>query len=293
MAGRLIDLDPELAYDHALAASRRGGRVAVVREAVGLTAYAAGKYADALREFRTFRRISGSNIHLPIMADCERGLGKPEKALETARSEEAAALDVPARVEMAIVASGAQTDLGHLEEALEELRIPQLDINRAFSFSPRLFAVYADALEAVGKDEEAALWRRQIVIAESALGVGEFADPEIMDLGEDDDEPVEKPRAKDVVLPAGQEEGIDAEDGLYEGADEQDAGEGADGADQDNSGDIPGDAADPDTDADDVESDDFLDAGSELDVDGSADEAEALDTGDETQDAAARDGSEQ
>src|SRR6478735_1199502 len=47
MAGRLIDDEPELAFQHALAASRRGGRLAAVREAVGLTAYAAGHYGEA------------------------------------------------------------------------------------------------------------------------------------------------------------------------------------------------------------------------------------------------------
>ncbi len=204
MAGRLIDLQPEIAYEHAMAASRRGGRVAVVREAVGLTAYTAGNYAEALREFRTFRRISGSNIHLPVMADCERGLGKPEKALETAHSDEATTLDTPGRVEMAIVAAGAQSDLGNRETALSELQIPQLDINRAFSFSPRLFEAYAMALEAVGKKGEAELWRRQISLAERALGVGEFQDPDIMDLGDDDDSAEDdKPRARDVINDAG------------------------------------------------------------------------------------------
>ncbi|MGO2534156.1 MAG: hypothetical protein ACTH84_11835, partial [Arthrobacter rhombi] len=204
MAGRMIDLEPDTAYEHAMAASRRGGRVAVVREAVGLTAYTAGNYAEALREFRTFRRISGSNIHLPVMADCERGLGRPEKALETAHSEEATTLDTPGRVEMAIVAAGAQADLGNHEAALNELQIPQLDINRAFSFSPRLFEAYALALEAVGKNGEAELWRRQITLAERALGVGEFQDPDIMDLGDDDDSAEDdKPRARDIVNDAG------------------------------------------------------------------------------------------
>ncbi|MDN6168877.1 MAG: hypothetical protein L0J11_02195, partial [Micrococcaceae bacterium] len=204
MAGRLIDFEPEIAYEHAMAASRRGGRVAVVREAVGLTAYTAGNYAEALREFRTFRRISGSNIHLPVMADCERGLGKPEKALETAHSEEATTLDTPGRVEMAIVAAGAQSDLGNRDAAVSELQIPQLDINRAFSFSPRLFEAYAMALEAVGKQGEAELWRRQISLAERALGVGEFQDPDIMDLGDDEDSiEDDKPRARDFINHAG------------------------------------------------------------------------------------------
>ncbi|WP_308931391.1 hypothetical protein [Arthrobacter sp. SLBN-112] len=188
MAGRLIDDEPELAFQHALAASRRGGRLAAVREAVGLTAYAAGHYGEALREFRTFRRISGSNVHLPVMADCERGLGRPDRALDVARSEEAQDLDAPGKVELAIVAAGARTDLGQLDAAVAELEIPQLDINRAFSYSPRLFRAYADALVAVGREAESEKWSRQAVVAENALGQGVDEEPEIIDLGWDEEE---------------------------------------------------------------------------------------------------------
>ena len=188
MAGRLIDDEPELAFQHALAASRRGGRLAAVREAVGLTAYAAGHYGEALREFRTFRRISGSNVHLPIMADCERGLGRPDRALDVARSEEAQDLDAPGKVELAIVAAGARTDLGQLDAAVAELEIPQLDMNRAFSYSPRLFRAYADALAAVGREDESQKWSRQAVVAENALGLGADEEPEIIDLGWDEEE---------------------------------------------------------------------------------------------------------
>ena len=188
MAGRLIDDEPELAFQHALAASRRGGRLAAVREAVGLTAYAAGHYGEALREFRTYRRISGSNVHLPVMADCERGLGRPDRALDVVRSEEAKDLDAPGKAELAIVAAGARTDLGQLDAAVAELEIPQLDINRAFSYSPRLFRAYADALAAVGREQEAAKWQKQAVVAENALGLGVDEEPDIIDLGWDEEE---------------------------------------------------------------------------------------------------------
>ncbi|MBT2250707.1 hypothetical protein JHV56_18635 [Arthrobacter sp. BHU FT2] len=188
MAGRLIDEEPELAFQHALAASRRGGRLGAVREAVGLTAYAAGHYGEALREFRTYRRISGSNVHLPVMADCERGLGRPDRALDVARSEEAQDLDAPGKVELAIVAAGARTDLGQLDAAVAELEIPQLDMNRAFSYSPRLFRAYANALSAVGRNDEADKWNRQAVVAENALGQGVDEEPDIIDLGWDEEE---------------------------------------------------------------------------------------------------------
>ncbi|WP_427174246.1 hypothetical protein [Arthrobacter sp. 92] len=222
MAGRLIDEEPELAFQHALAASRRGGRLSAVREAVGLTAYAAGHYGEALREFRTYRRISGSNVHLPVMADCERGLGRPDRALDVARSEEAKDLDAPGKVELAIVAAGARTDLGQLDAAVAELEIPQLDINRAFSYSPRLFRAYADALNAVGRAQEAEKWQRQAIVAENALGLGASEEPDIIDLGWDEEEEAREEAAQrrhrtqesTDATPASSEESADARNAL-------------------------------------------------------------------------------
>ncbi|MFL4480548.1 hypothetical protein ACIPUB_20045, partial [Paeniglutamicibacter sp. ORCA_105] len=226
MAGRLIDIDPQLAYEHTIAASRRGGRVAVVREAVGLAAYAAGEFAEALREFRTHRRISGNNLHLPLIADSERGIGRPEKALEIAHSEVIETLDTNGKVEMAMVASGAQNDLGNLDAALAELEIPQLDMNRAFSYSPRLFSAYADALENLGRIEEASTWRKQISVAEEALGTGEFAEPDIIDLGEDDETDARRPRARDLVeseTPSSEVGDESSEEAVEEGLSDEDA----------------------------------------------------------------------
>lgn len=188
MAARLMDQEPELALEHAQAASRRGGRVGLVREAVGLAAYNAGEWHEALRELRTYRRISGNNDHLAIMADCERALGRPEKAMETVTSEEAVALTGAAGVEVAIVHAGLLLDQGKADEAVKALEIPGLDRNRAFSYSPRLFEAYADALEAADRDEEAAEWRARIAVAERALGVDLGDEPEIIDLGALDDE---------------------------------------------------------------------------------------------------------
>ena len=88
-----------------------------------------------------------------------------------ARSEEAKDLDAPGKAELAIVAAGARTDLGQLDAAVAELEIPQLDINRAFSYSPRLFRAYAEALAAVGRTAEAEKWQRQAAVAENALGL--------------------------------------------------------------------------------------------------------------------------
>ena len=92
-AGTLADDDPQTAWWHARAARARGGRIAVVRETVGLVAYRAGEWAEAIGELRAARRMGGGPGHLAVLADCERALGHPEKAIELARSEQAAELD--------------------------------------------------------------------------------------------------------------------------------------------------------------------------------------------------------
>lgn len=169
MAARVIDDDPALAHEHALAAGRRAGRVAVVRETVAITAYATGDYALALRELRTYRRISGRDDQLPLMVDSERGVGRPDRALEVGRSVDRARLPTAVRVELAIAMSGARLDMGEPQRALQELDIPELDPDRAFEWSPSLFAAQAIVLEELGRDDEAAQWRRRAIVAATAL----------------------------------------------------------------------------------------------------------------------------
>ncbi|WP_197409450.1 MULTISPECIES: hypothetical protein [unclassified Rathayibacter] len=173
MAGRLLEEDPELAHRHVLSAARRAGRIAIVRESLAISAYAIGDYALALRELRTYRRISGSDEQVPLMVDSERGVGRPDKALELGRSIDRTALSAGAQVSLAIAMSGARLDLGQTELALMELEIPQLEPDRAFSYSPPLFAAYALVLEELGRTEEAATWQRRADIAERAVFAAE------------------------------------------------------------------------------------------------------------------------
>ena len=153
MAGRLLDEDPELAYQHAQEALRRGGRVDIVREAAGLAAYYTDRYAEALREFRTVRRLNGSSEHLAIMADCERGLGRPERAITLAQSEEASTLGLEATVELAIVVSGARVDMGENDAALANLEAIEVPAGRR-DLKVRVVGAKAAILELLGRDAE-------------------------------------------------------------------------------------------------------------------------------------------
>ncbi|MDQ7878141.1 hypothetical protein Q9R08_09175 [Microbacterium sp. QXD-8] len=192
MASELIDEDPELAHQHALSASRRAGRIAVVRETLAITAYATGDFALALRELRTYRRISGRDDQIALMVDSERGVGRADRALEVGRSVDRATLDTPVRVELAIAMSGARLDLGEPERALQELDIPELDPDRAFEWSPGLFAARAAVLEELGRTDEAAQWHRRAVVAgeaiDAATGLGDLETVLVEEVLEEDEE---------------------------------------------------------------------------------------------------------
>jgi hypothetical protein len=219
-AALLIDDDPALAHEHAVSASRRAGRVAVVRETLAITSYGLGDFASALRELRTYRRISGRNDQIPMMVDCERGLGRPERALELGRSVDRATLDVPVQVELAIAMSGARLDLGNPAAALAELEIPQLDPGTAYSWSPALYSAYAATLEELGRQGEADEWWARVDRASDALA--EAADDDAWETVDVVEETVEGADERggvgsDDLVERG--DGITGDDGLDEGPD--------------------------------------------------------------------------
>jgi len=152
-----IDSDPERAHLHGMAAAHHAGRLAVVRETAGYAAYRAGKYEIALRELRAAHRISGDVSIWPVMADCERGLGRPQKALEMAGSAEVSKLAKEQEIEMRIVAAGARRDMGQADAAVITLTCRELK-SETDVWSVRLRYAYADALDAAGRRDEAREW---------------------------------------------------------------------------------------------------------------------------------------
>ncbi|NGO75599.1 tetratricopeptide repeat protein [Streptomyces sp. YC504] len=158
MVAKLIDEDPEQAYAYSRVALRLASRVAAVREAAGFAAYANEKYSEALAEFRAARRMTGSAELWPVMADCERGLGRPEKALDMAGEPEVKRLDKAGQVEMRLVAAGARRDMGQLDAAIVTLQSPELASNSVQPWTARLRYAYADALLEAGREDEAREW---------------------------------------------------------------------------------------------------------------------------------------
>ncbi|MGY1696654.1 hypothetical protein ACI780_17275 [Geodermatophilus sp. SYSU D00814] len=167
VAGTLVDDDPELALSHARAARDRASRIAVVREAVGVAAYHAGDYAEASRELRAYRRMSGDEGYRAVLADCERALGRPEVALRLVREALADQPDPAETVELRLVEAGARQDLGEaaaarlvLEGALGGRPVPT-GVDLADEGTRRIASAYADLL-AAGGDPAAGAWREAV-----------------------------------------------------------------------------------------------------------------------------------
>lgn len=227
-AGRLIDTDPERALVHARFARKRASRVASVREANGLTAYQVGEWNEALSELRAARRMAGGAGQLAVMADCERALGRPERALDLSRSPEAAELTGQQAVELRIVAAGARRDLGQVEASVVSLQGPDLDPQRQEPYSARLFYAYADNLLAAGRTQEAFTW---FVHAAHADDDEETDAPERLDGLVEElggvDAAEELVAEVEGVSPDADSEDVGADDAGVEGASEQEGGQDA------------------------------------------------------------------
>ena len=162
--------DPEQSYAYAQAARRLAARVGVVREASAIAAYRTGRWAEALAEFRAARRMTARDDYLPLMADCERALGRLDRALALIREADVSRLDRATQIELRIVESGIRRDQGLVDAAVLALRVPELTSSRLHSWSARLFYAYADALLAAGRTDEA---REEFARAAAADADGE------------------------------------------------------------------------------------------------------------------------
>ncbi|MER5486586.1 hypothetical protein ABT024_25735 [Streptomyces sp. NPDC002812] len=203
MVARLIDEDPEQAYAYSRIALRLASRVAAVREAAGFAAYANQKYAEAIAEFRAAKRMTGSVELWPVIADCERGLGRPERALAMAGEPEVQKLDKAGQVEMRLVAAGARRDMDQLDAAIVTLQSPELASNSVQPWTARLRYAYADALLAAGREDEAREWFAKTLEADkdgatdasdrlAELDGVEFVDASADDVEDDSDLEVEE-----------------------------------------------------------------------------------------------------
>ncbi|GAA1552546.1 hypothetical protein [Kribbella lupini] len=287
-SGRFLDDEPELAYQHARVARRLAARLGGVREAVAITAYLAEHYDEALTEFRAVRRMTGNHEVLAMMADCERALGRPEKALALSREPIVLQLEEATQIEMLIVAAGARRDMGQTAAAIQTLEVPELNKRTRADWLPRLRYAYADALAEAGRDEDALIWFHRAAGSDQDGSTGaaeraaELEGLHFTDLDDEDDEDaiIEVTDEDDSEVDTDDDDEIDevevddADDSHADDSDADDEDEDpVDEADSDDEDDSDDDTDDDDTDEDeddeddDVIVDDALDGEVDVDVD--------------------------
>lgn len=151
----LEERDPELALEHAKWVAHQASRIDFARETLAFVAYRQGDYKLALREFRTAFRMNGFLDYLPFIADCERGMGEPKKAIETAMSDDAKYLRGESKAEMFLVYAGALGDLELWDKAIETVHT--LGRSKGLAGEYRMRAVQAEQyfLEQAGRSDEA------------------------------------------------------------------------------------------------------------------------------------------
>ena len=138
-------------------------RSPAVREVLGLALYEQGRYREALSEMQTYRRMSGRPDENHIIADCERAIGRPERAVPLAEEALAGRVPLEAKAEAVIVAASALADLGRFEQALALLRRVRTKSDAARAHDLRVWYVTADVLARGGRNEEAAREFRKIL----------------------------------------------------------------------------------------------------------------------------------
>ena len=151
----LEERDPELALEHAKWVAHQASRIDFARETLAFVAYRQGDYKLALREVRTAFRMNGFLDYLPFIADCERGMGEPKKAIETAMSDDAKYLRGESKAEMFLVYAGALGDLELWDKAIEIVHT--LGRSKGLAGEYRMRAVQAEQyfLEQAGRSDEA------------------------------------------------------------------------------------------------------------------------------------------
>jgi tetratricopeptide (TPR) repeat protein len=202
-----LEDDPATAYRHAQAARQLAARVGIVREVAGIAAYSAGEWADALTELRAARRLTGRTSYLPLMADAERALGRPDRALDLVTGPESRTVDRATAIELRIVESGIRRDQGLPDAAVAVLQVPELTDGRVRPGFARLYYAYADALLDAGREDEARDWFGKAAAADKdgmtdAADRVEELDPVVFDYlpepdededPDEDEEPGEEP----------------------------------------------------------------------------------------------------
>lgn len=121
-----------------------------VRELHGLTLYRLGRWRAALKELEAAHELTGSFAQHPVMADCQRALGRHQRV--EALWDDLRHASAPGEVvaEGRIVMAGSLADRGDTARAIQLLEPFGVDRARPREFHLRTWYVLADLYERAG-----------------------------------------------------------------------------------------------------------------------------------------------
>jgi len=127
-------------------------RSATIRELLGLAAYRAGQWEEALRELRTFRRMTGDLIHTPVEMDCLRGLGKKADVTKTWEMIQSSDISATIQHEARVVYASHLLDEGQAREAWDVIKPGRLVASPTMAEMRRWYVAARVALAAGDPD---------------------------------------------------------------------------------------------------------------------------------------------
>ncbi len=133
-------------------AKKLAPRSSTIRELLGLSAYRSGNWEEALRELRTFRRITGDLIHYPVEMDCLRALNRDQDVIKA--WEKLQEFDISSTVnhEARVVFASFLLDQGRAREAWPVIKPGRLVASPTQGELRRWYVAARVALEAGDKD---------------------------------------------------------------------------------------------------------------------------------------------
>ncbi len=133
-------------------AKKLAPRSATIRELLGLSAYRTGQWEEALRELRTYRRITGDLIHMPVEMDCLRALGRKNDVTKTWNALFEHDVSPAVSHEARVVYASFLLDEGKAREAWEVIKPGRLIASPSPGELRRWFVAAKVALEAGDSD---------------------------------------------------------------------------------------------------------------------------------------------
>jgi predicted Zn-dependent protease len=150
------------ALRHAAKAKDLAPRDATVREVLALSAYRTGDWKQALRELRTYRRLSGELTHIPVEMDVLRALERDEEIPKVYRLLQEHDAKPGVLKEARVVYASHLLDRGDVAAARDVVAPGRLS-DRPFDEDLRLWYVAARAAAIDGDGEEARRLRNAIL----------------------------------------------------------------------------------------------------------------------------------